>query len=100
MKVLSGHHDKTLIGRTRRGFDYLGYFIKPDMVSVAKKTVHNFLKRIARLYEQDADIHRIGQYVRKWVQWVFAGQGMEKVLNGQGKITVAAIPDRQNIMDH
>jgi hypothetical protein len=50
---LEQHPDKTLIGRTRRGFDYLGYFIKPDMVSVAKKTVHNFLKRIARLYEQE-----------------------------------------------
>jgi hypothetical protein len=27
---------------------------------------------IARLYEQGADINRIGQYVMKWVQWVKA----------------------------
>jgi hypothetical protein len=28
---------------------------------------------IARLYEQGADINRIGQYVRKWYKWLFSG---------------------------
>ncbi len=70
---LEQHPDKTLIGRTERGFDFLGYHFKPGMLSVAKKTVHNFLKHIARLYEQGADINRIGQYVRKWLQWVEHG---------------------------
>jgi hypothetical protein len=31
-----------------------------------------FKERIARLYEQDADINRIGQYVLKWAQWTYA----------------------------
>ncbi len=69
------------------------------MVFVAKKTVHNFLKRIAWLYEQDADIHRIGQYLRKWLQWVFAGQCMGKELKGQGKIIYDTCPDHINVIE-
>jgi len=62
-----------MMERTTAGFDYLGYFIKPGLIAAAKKTVHNFLKHIVRLYEQGADMFRIGQYVKKWVQWVKAG---------------------------
>lgn len=36
---LEKHPDKTLIGRTERGFDYLGYFLKPDELTVSDKTV-------------------------------------------------------------
>ena len=64
---LEKHPDKTLIGRTERGFDYLGYFLKPDELTVSDKTVKRFAKRIARLYEQGADSVRIGQYVLKWL---------------------------------
>jgi RNA-directed DNA polymerase len=69
---LEKHPDKTLLGRTERGFDFLGYFIKPGRLSVSLKTIKNFVERIARLYEQGADSDRIGQYVMKWVQWVRA----------------------------
>ena len=37
------------------------------------KTLANFLERIAQLYEQGADVRRIGQYVRNWWRWVRAG---------------------------
>ncbi len=40
---LEKHPDKTFIGRIERGFDFLGYHFHPDGVSVAKKTVENFL---------------------------------------------------------
>lgn len=40
---LEQHPDKTLIGRTERGFDFLGYHFDLDGLSVAKKTVENFL---------------------------------------------------------
>ncbi len=66
---LEKHPDKTLIGRTEQGFDYLGYFLKPDELTVSDQTVKRFAKRIARLYEQDADSVRIGQYVLKWGLW-------------------------------
>jgi len=69
---LEQHPDKTLIGRTERGFDFLGYFLKPSSLSVARKTIERFKERIARLYEQGADAVRIGQYVVNWLRWVKA----------------------------
>jgi RNA-directed DNA polymerase len=75
---LEKHPDKTLLGRTERGFDFLGYSIKPGRLSVSLKTVKNFVERIARLYEQGADSVRIGQYVLKWVQWVKAAVLLHK----------------------
>ncbi|MFC1591391.1 reverse transcriptase domain-containing protein [Thermodesulfobacteriota bacterium] len=67
---LEQHPDKTLIGRTERGFDFLGYFFKPGFTGIAQQTIDRFTKRIARLYEQGADPVRIGQYARRWWQWV------------------------------
>jgi len=55
----------------------LGYFLKPRILSVAKKTIKLFKQRIARLYEQGADINRIRDYVKKWLQWV-NGFGTDK----------------------
>jgi hypothetical protein len=74
---LEQHPDKTLIGRTERGFDFLGYFLKPGILSVAEKTIKQFKTRIARLYEQGAGINRIRDYVKKWLQWVH-GFGTDK----------------------
>jgi RNA-directed DNA polymerase len=67
------HPDKILIGRTERGFDFLGYHFEPEGLSVADQTIERFKERIARLYEQGADINRIGQYVLRWLQWSRAG---------------------------
>jgi RNA-directed DNA polymerase len=67
---LEQHPDKTLIGRIKRGFSFLGYFLKPGTLSVAKKTIKQFKTRVARLYEQGADINRIRDYVKKWLKWV------------------------------
>jgi hypothetical protein len=55
----------------------LGYFLKPGILSVAKKTIKLFKQRISRLYEQGADINRIRDYVKKWLQWV-NGFGTDK----------------------
>jgi len=75
---LEQHPYQTLIGRSERGFDFLGYFLKPGILSVAKKTIKLFKQRIARLYEQGADIQRIRDYVKKWLQWV-RGFGQDKI---------------------
>ena len=50
---LEKHPDKTFIGRIERGFDFLGYHFHPDGLSVAKKTIENFVARAIRLYEQE-----------------------------------------------
>jgi hypothetical protein len=70
---LEQHPDKTLIGRVERGFDFLGYHFEREGLSVAVITIERFKERITRLYEQGANINRIGQYVLKWVQWTCAG---------------------------
>ena len=46
---LEKHPDKTTIGRIEKGFDFLGYHISPEGLSLAKKTVENFIARAARL---------------------------------------------------
>ena len=74
---LEKHPDKTLIGRTERGFDFLGYFIKPGLLTVSQETLTRFTQRIAQLYEQGADSVRIGQYVLNWLQWVKGGCGYD-----------------------
>ncbi len=56
-----------------RGFDFLGYHFKLDGLSVAKKTVKNFIQHIARLYEQDAGHTSIGQYIKLWFKWLRSG---------------------------
>ena len=56
--------------RASRGFSFLGYFLKPGKISVAEATVNNMKERIARLYEQGADLVSIWQYVVRWSKWV------------------------------
>ncbi len=70
---LEQHPDKTLIGRVERGFDFLGYHFKSGKLYVAGYSIERFKKRIARLYEQGADIIHIGEYVRRWWRWVWSG---------------------------
>jgi RNA-directed DNA polymerase len=67
---LEQHPDKTLIGRIKKGFSFLGYFLKPNTLSFAKKTIKQFKTYIARLYEQGADINRIRDYVKKCLRRV------------------------------
>ena len=63
----------TIGGRIAKGFDFLGYSFEPKGLSIAPKTLANFLERTAQLYEQGADHRRIGKYVRNWWRWVRAG---------------------------
>jgi hypothetical protein len=74
---LEKHPEKTSIGRTERGFDFLGYHLSPKGFSVARKTAENFLARALRLYEQEPGealaSARLGLYVERWVRWTRAG---------------------------
>ncbi len=82
------HPDKTFIGRIERGFDFLGYHFGPEGITVAKKTIENFVARGIRLYEQEpgeaSASARLGSYVRRWVGWAGAGLGspiVDDILN-------------------
>ncbi len=74
---LEKHPDKTFIGRTEKGFDFLGYHFGPDGLSMAERTIERFVARALRLYEQEPGeafaSSRFGLYVRRWVRWVQAG---------------------------
>ena len=71
------HPDKTFVGRTERGFDFLGYHFGPEGLTLAAKTIEQFVARAIRLYEQEpgelGGSSRLGLYVRRWVRWAGAG---------------------------
>ena len=48
--------DKTFIGRTERGFDFLGYHFGPEGLAMASKTIEQFVERALRLYEQEPGV--------------------------------------------
>ena len=55
------------------GFDFLGYHFNPAGLTVAAKTVANFIEKASRLYEQErraasAAASPVEIYVRRWVQ--------------------------------
>ena len=74
---LEKHPNKTFIGRVEKGFDFLGYCLWPDRLTVAQATVERFLARVTRLYEQEGDRRAaavsLGLYVRRWAGWASAG---------------------------
>ena len=70
---LEKHPDKTLIGRTEYGFNFLGYFISPGLLTVSQEAITRFTQRTAQLYEQGQDVDRIVRYILKWGQWVQSG---------------------------
>lgn len=81
---LTKHPDKTFIGRIEKGFDWLGYHIRPGLLTVATKTLEHFVARVRQLYEQEPrepdTSSRLGVYVRRWVRWVRAGVPSDKRL--------------------
>jgi hypothetical protein len=75
------HPLKTFIGRTKKGFDFLGYRLtaeKTKGLGIAWMTVKNHLKKLTRLYEQDAPCERIGEYIKGWRKWVRSGVDLQE----------------------
>jgi RNA-directed DNA polymerase len=70
---LEKHPDKTDMGRTEKGFDFLGFHFSPEGLSVAEKTIEKFIARAVRLYEQEQEepygSPMLGSYVRRWARW-------------------------------
>ena len=74
---LEQHPGKTFIGRTDKGFEFLGYRLSPRGLGVAEATLGRFVVRCRRLYEQEpgptAGGSRLEDYVRRWLRWLQAG---------------------------
>ena len=60
--------NKTFIGRSQRGFDFLSYHFTPQSLTLQRRDA-----RIYRLYEQGADDNRVGESVSRWQRWAKAG---------------------------
>lgn len=65
--------EKTFIGRVERGFDFLGYRLSPDGITVADATWKRFCERALRLYEREPEslegLPSVG-CVRQTVAWL------------------------------
>jgi RNA-directed DNA polymerase len=76
---LDKHPDKTFISRIDKGFDFLGYHVRPDGLSVAQATLDRFMERATRLYEQEKGKPEgfpvLGLCVVRWVRWACSGHG-------------------------
>ena len=110
MLQVEKHPDKTFIGKTEKGFDFLGYFLKPGEIGVAERTLENCREHISRLYEQGVGESGIVEYVHRWLKWFRSGLGqigtgmMKKgaktiavqpleVFGGVGKLLFLSLPD-------
>jgi hypothetical protein len=71
---LTVHPDKRYIGKTQRGFDFLGYRIHPHrLLRPALQSLNRLFERARRLHEQGADEYRLRQYVQRWFTWLHSG---------------------------
>ena len=71
---LTVHPDKRYIGKTEKGFDFLGYRFKPQkLLEPAVQSLTRLIERSRRLHEKGADSHRLRQYVQRWVSWLHGG---------------------------
>ena len=62
------HPDKRYIGRTEKGFDFLGYRFTPQKrLEPAVQSLTRLLERARRLHEKGADSCRLRQTVQRWV---------------------------------
>jgi len=56
---LGKHPDKTSMGSIEKGFDFLGYHLSPEGLSLAQKTIDNSVEKALRLYEQEPPHRRM-----------------------------------------
>ncbi|WP_449543076.1 reverse transcriptase domain-containing protein [Enterobacter ludwigii] len=70
------HPDKTFIGKTEKGFDWMGIqFNRSGIEGVAPRAMASHRQRLRRLYEQAwrygkvKTRARVGEYVRRWKIW-------------------------------
>ncbi|CAI1907702.1 Retron-type reverse transcriptase [Serratia fonticola] len=84
------HPDKTYIGRTEKGFDWMGAWLTSDGVTdIAPRAKANHREKVRRLYEQLArlptwkrksaapQVHaRVSTYRKRWTIWAGALMGL------------------------
>ncbi|MEI7824919.1 MAG: reverse transcriptase domain-containing protein [Chlorobiaceae bacterium] len=70
------HPVKRFIGRTEKGFDFLGYQVHPNRkLHPSAVSLQRLTERARRLYERGASIERLRQYVIRWHRWLHGNLG-------------------------
>ena len=68
------HPKKRFIGPTRRGFDFLGYWLEPHRpLTPSRVSLTCLTDRSRQLLERTASIARLRQYILRWLQWHRSG---------------------------
>jgi len=74
---LKQHPDKTDIGRISNGFDFLGYQFGQEKITVSKRTLQNYIRRLSQLYEQKKHLPNwkilLDDYRQHWFTSVYSG---------------------------
>ena len=68
--------DKTSMGRIEKGLDFLGYHFSPQGLSLAEKTVENFLEKARRIRQRGSETSKkeeLSDYVKRWRRWANSG---------------------------
>ena len=80
------HPVKRFIGRTVKSFDFLGYQIHPKRkLRPSAVSLHRLTERARQLYEREASIKRLWQYVIRWHRWLHGG--LDGMVSYKGGIT-------------
>ena len=80
---LTLHPDKTYIGRIKKGFDYLGFHIKPPEVKLSLACLWRAVTKAWQLFEQTRDILRVQRYWLRFLQW--GKQLLQGLVNSGGE---------------
>ena len=95
--------NKTFIRRVEKGFDFMGYRVSPQGLTLAAQTWTNFLAHRRRLYERAPRClaaSRRGAYVQRWLAWIRSGlRGMATVGGGERCVGSTLLADRI-VLDH
>lgn len=71
---LEVHPNKRFIGRTTRGFDFLGYRLHPGRkLRPSQQSLDRMVARARQLHEQRASHLRLREYVQRWFIWLHGG---------------------------
>lgn len=87
------HPDKTSIGRTDKGFDFLGYHLKPGSLSPSSLSLQHFREHRLRLYEQHASNERMRAYVFRWCAYFRGGGDIFEKIRLPLELTPNSLPD-------
>jgi hypothetical protein len=65
------------LARSSAASDFLGYHFSPAGLTVAAKTIVNFIEKASRLYEQKRNagsaVTALEIYARRWFRWASGG---------------------------